>query len=83
MKKEFFKPMNNSIYGKTCENHAKHTDIRLRKNTEELKMLSCKPQCQGFRIFDEHLLGRNLNKVLISINKPFYGAFALPLFGKS
>ena len=35
MEKEFFKLMNNSIYGKTCENHAKQHDIGLLTDTTE------------------------------------------------
>ena len=27
--KDFFKPMNNSVYGKTCENLRKRVDVRL------------------------------------------------------
>ena len=77
MEKEFFKLMNNSIYGKTCENQAKHTDIRLLTDTTEFQKLSGKPQCQGIRIFNEQLVGLNMKKVTITINKPFYVGFAV------
>ena len=77
MEKEFYKLMNNSIYGKTCENQAKHTDNRLRTDTEKCERLSSKPQCQGIRIFNDHLVGLNMKKVIITINNPFYVGFAV------
>ena len=64
-------------YGKTCENQAKHTDIRLLADTAECQKLSCKPQCQGIRIFNDHLVGLNLKKFTITINKPFYMGLAV------
>ena len=76
MEKEFFKLMNNSIYGKTCENHAKHTDIRLLTETAECQKLTSKPQCQGVSIFTDQLVGLNLKQVTITINKLFYVGFA-------
>ena len=73
MKKEFFKLRHSSSYGKTCENHAKHNDIRLLTETEVFQKLSGKPQ----RIFNVHLVGLYLKKVRIRINKPFYVGFAV------
>ena len=77
MEKEFFKLMNNSIYGKSCENQAKHTYIRLLTDIVECLKLSAKPQCQGIRIFNDGLVGLNMKKVTITINKPFYVGFAV------
>ena len=77
MEKAFYKLMNNSIYGKTCENQAKHTDIPLRTDTEKCERLSCKSQCQVIRIFNDHLVGLNMKKVTITINKPFYAGFVV------
>ena len=77
MEKEFFKLMKNSIYCKTCQNHSKHTDIRLLTDTVECQKLSSKPQCQGVGIFTDHLVALNLKKVTLPINKPFYVGFAV------
>ena len=77
MEKEFFKLMNNSIYGKTCENQSKHSDIGLLTDTAEFQKLSSKPQCQGILIFNDDLVGLNMKKVMITINKPFYVVFAV------
>ena len=49
--------MNNSIYGKTCENQKKRTDIKLITTELKCKKLIEKPHCIGFKIFDEQLVG--------------------------
>ena len=77
MEKEFYKIMNNSIYGKTCENQSKRSDIKLVNDPAEFKKLACKPHCQDVRIFNEQLVGVNLKKVKVMIDKPFYVGFAV------
>ena len=69
--------MINSIYGKTCENQAKHTDIRLLTDIVECQKLSSKPQCHAVRIFSHYIVCLNLKKVTVTINKPFYVGFAV------
>ena len=46
-------------------------------DTEACEKLSCKPQCQGIRIFNDQLVPLNMTKVTITINKPFYVGFAV------
>ena len=75
--KEFFKLMNNSIYGKTCENQKKRTDIKLITNEKKCKKLVEKPHCMGFKIFDEQLVGVEMRKIKTLINKPFYVGFSV------
>ena len=75
--KDFFKLMNNAVYGKTCENIKKRTDIRLLIDEKKAQKLVQKPNCLGFKIFDENLLGVNMRKVKVVIDKPFYVGFAV------
>ena len=75
--KDFFKLMNNSIYGKTCENQKKRTDIKLVTTEEKRKKLIEKPHCKKFRIFDENLVGIEMRKIKCLINKPFYVGFTV------
>ena len=75
--KEFFKLMNNSIYGKTCENQKKRTDIKLVTTEQKCKKLTEKPHCLGFRIFDETLAGVEMQKLRTMIDKPFYVGFCV------
>lgn len=75
--KDFFKLMNNSSYGKTCENLKKRSDIRLSNNEQKVRELVEKPHCLGFRIFGEKLAAVELRKVPMLINRPFYIGFAV------
>jgi hypothetical protein len=75
--KEFFKLMNNSIYGKTCENLKKRTDIKLVLNEQKRKALIEKPHCLGFKIFGENLAAVEMRKIQLMINKPFYVGFSV------
>ena len=75
--KDFFKLMVNAIYGKTCENLKKRTDIKLLTDGNKLKTLVEKPHCLGFRIFDENLAAVEMRKTKCMINKPFYTGFTV------
>ena len=69
--------MNNSIYGKACENLIKRTDIRLVIAQSACGKRICKPHCLRFRVFAEELAGIELRKVKCTINKPTYADFAV------
>ena len=69
--------MNNAIYGKTCENQKKRTDIKLVLDDAKRKALTEKPHCLGFRIFKENLAAVEMRKIQCLINKPFYVGFSV------
>ena len=75
--KDFFKLMNNSIYGKTCENQKKRSDIKLVTTEKKRKKLIEKPHCMNFKIFDEQLVAIEMRKLTALINKPFYVGFSV------
>ena len=52
VKMAFYKLMNNAPYGKTIENVARRTDIRLLNDIEKARRLAEKPHCVDFRVFD-------------------------------
>ena len=54
-KKAFYKLMNNALYGKTIENVARRTIIKLLVNMDKARKLAEKPQCIDFRIFSKDL----------------------------
>ena len=77
LEKDFFKLMNNAVYGKTCENLSKRTDIRLLTDRNEARDLASKPHCLNVRDFGEQMVGIELLKVNQVINKPFYVGFSV------
>ena len=54
--KNFFKLMNNSVFGKTMENLRKRVDVRLVTNKEKFLKLSSKPSYVSSKIFNENLV---------------------------
>ena len=50
--KDFFKLMNNSVFGKTIENVRKRCDIKLETDREHLLRLVAKPEYAGHKIFN-------------------------------
>ncbi len=60
--KTYYKLQNNSIFGKTCENQKKRSDIHLVTSDAKRKRLTEKPHCKGFRIFDDNLAAIELQK---------------------
>ena len=55
VKKAFYKLMNNAPYGKTIENVARRTDIKLLNDMEKGRKLAEKPHCVDIRVFDGQL----------------------------
>ena len=77
MEKDFHKLMNNAVYGKTCENQRKRTDIRLVNDVQKAAKLLDKPHCLDVSIFDENLVGIEMRKVKLLLTKPSYVGFAV------
>ena len=54
--KDFFKLMNNSVFGKTMENIRKRVDIHLVKDFDKARKLVNKSNFDDLKIFDENLI---------------------------
>ncbi|CAH3143220.1 unnamed protein product [Pocillopora meandrina] len=70
--KDFFKLMNNSVYGKTMENIRKRVDVRLVNSEEMGKKLAKKPNFNHCTIFSENLCAIEMRKTEVYFNKPVY-----------
>ena len=78
--KNFFKLMNNSVFGKTMENLRKRVDVRLVTDKEKLLKLSSKPSYVSSKIFNENLVAVHKIKETLLMNRPaFVGACILDL----
>ena len=70
--KNFFKLMNNSVFGKTVENVRNHRDIKLVCIERQRKWNASKPKDQSTNRFSNQLIATELRKVQITINKLLY-----------
>ena len=71
-KKDFFKLMNNSVFGKTMENIRNRVDIKLVNNKKQAEKLSAKPNFKHCNIFSEDLVAIHMKKTRLVFNKPVY-----------
>ena len=70
--KDFFKLMNNSVFGKTMENLRKRVDVRLVTNEKKPLKLTSKPTYVSFKIFNENLVAVHKIKETLTLNRPTY-----------
>ena len=70
--KDFFKLMNNSVFGKTMENIRNSVDIKLVNDKKQAKKLSAKPNFNHCNIFSEDLVAIHMKKTRLVFNKPVY-----------
>ena len=70
--KNFFKLMNNSIYGKTMENLRKRVDVKLVSSESDLLKATASPRFQSHRIMNENLIVIKRIKEVLTLNKPCY-----------
>ena len=71
--KDFFKLMNNSVFGKTMENIRNRVDVKLVNTEEKLRKLVAKPNLKSPpKIFSENLVSVHMKKTRLTMNKPVY-----------
>ena len=70
--KDFFKLMNNSVFGKMIENIRKRQNFILIDNKKMAYKLSSKPNFDRSTIFDENLIACHMKKTEVYFNKPIY-----------
>jgi hypothetical protein len=70
--KDFYKLMNNSVFGKTMENIRKHQDVKLVVDGRKFRRLSSKPNFNSFKILSSDLVAVNMKKIEVKLVKPTY-----------
>ena len=71
--KDFYKLMNNSVFGKTMENIRNRVDVKLVNTEEKLRKLAAKPNFKGPpKIFSENLISVHMKKTSLTMVKPVY-----------
>ena len=82
-KKDFFKLMNNSVFGKTMENLRKRVDVRLVTDEKKLDKLTSKPNYVSSKIFNENLMAVHEIKEILTLNRPAYVGMCILDLGKT
>ena len=70
--KDFFKLINNSVFGKTMENIRNRVDIKLVTDKKTAEELSAKPNFKHCNIFSENLIAIPMKKTELVFYKPVY-----------
>ena len=70
--KDFFKLMNNAVFGKTMENVRKHRDKKLVKTDKKRNKLVSEPNYHTMKLTDNNLAIIEMRKVTVKMNKPIY-----------
>ena len=70
--KDFFKLMNNSVFGKTMENIRNRSVIKLVTDKIKAEKLAAKPNFKPLNIFNEDLIAIHMKKTILTFDKPVY-----------
>ena len=70
--KDFFKLMNNAVFGKTMENVRKHRDIKLVRTDKKRNKLVSEPNYHTMKLIDDNLAIIEMRKVKVRMNKPIH-----------
>ena len=69
---DFFKLMNNAVFGKTMENVRKHRDIKLVRTDKKRNKLVSEPNYHTMKLIDDNLAIIEMRKVKVKMKKPIY-----------
>ena len=70
--KDFYKLMNDLVFRKKMENIRKHRNIKLVTNREAYLKVVMKPNFKSGVLFGENLMGCEMGKIKVVMNKPIY-----------
>ena len=76
-KKNFFKLMINSTFGKTMENLRKRINVRLINNAKDYVKCVSKPTFVSQKIFSKNFVAIHKIKPVLVLNKPIYVGFSI------
>lgn len=70
--KDFFKLMNNAIFGKTLENKRKHKNVKLVTDARKLEKLVAKPNFNTSIIVNDKLVAVCMDKTSVKMDRPLH-----------
>ena len=74
-KKDFFKLMNNSTFGKTMKNLRKRINVRLVNNAADYKKYVSKVSFVSQKIFSKNFVALHETKPVLTLDKPIFVGF--------
>ena len=74
--KNFFKLMNNSVYGKTMENLRKIIKIRVVKTSQDFIKYTSRSTCVNWKVLEYNLAAIHEKKKSFTLNKPIHVGFS-------
>ena len=83
VEKNFFKLMNNAVFGKAMENVRNHRDIKLVNTHEQMIKLVSKPNLHNLTCFSENLIAIEMKKTEVYLNKLIYIGQAILYISKT
>ena len=71
---DFYKLMNNSVFGKTMENLRNRVDVKIVRAREDdkIRKLISSPSYSRFTVFGNDMAGIHMHKTKVVLNKPVY-----------
>ena len=72
LEKDFFKLMNNSVFGKTMENVRKDRDIKLETTDKRRNQVVSEPNYCRTKLFSEKVVAIEMRKTKVKLNKPIF-----------
>ena len=71
---DFYKLMNNSVFGKTMENLRNRVDVKIVRlwETDKIRKLTSSPSYAKYTIFGNDMAGIHMHKTKLVLNKPVY-----------
>ena len=70
--KDFFKLMNNSVFGNTAENVRNHRDIKIVTTNKQRKKYASEPNYHTSKRISENLIIKEMKKAEVKMNMPVY-----------
>ena len=81
--KDFFKLMNNSVFGKTMEDVRNHRDIKLVATDKQRHKYASEPNYHSTKYISEDLVIMEIKKTEVKMNKPIYLGQAILYISKT
>ena len=70
--KDLAKLKNNSVFGKTCEDVRKHTDIKIVLNNERAQKMFNSYRFKRVKMYGDNMIAVEMRKSEVTLNKPRY-----------